>query len=222
MTTRAAVLIAGAVGSWLAFTWNAGPWRGGSASPRLGISQGQRSVCGRPWSEGWVVSPDSVGPIPMAGLTAARLRSICPEVRYTERTNIEDVLRLRVMEGILEFSADPMLNGRIGSVEVRAPGVRTSGGLGAGSSVGELRSAYGALLVCFSEGRGAYAVPRNAPRWGVGFILEPFAAVTRAGRGWIENGDTLRASDRVPDSTRVAAILVWRVSSRRARPAGAP
>lgn len=213
MHSRAAVLAVVALGGGLALLWTGAPCCVGLLAGHSGPSRSQSTVCGSAPGRRWLVSPDSIGPIPVRGLTAERLRGVCPEVAFSADRLPEAALELRAFGGSIVFLPVPAPDGRIQAIEVRTPWPRTRGGLGVGSSVGQLRSWFGPLLVVFAEGAGAVAVPRREPSGGLGFMLEHFDEVSRAGSGWV--ADTLRASERVPAWVRVTAIRVWPAGSRR-------
>jgi len=181
----------------------------------------QAVACSASRSRRWVVSPDRIGPIPIAGLTIERVRQLCSDARDSLGTldshNIPSVVLVRFDGKVLFYPqvARPELSavasGPVSSVVVEARSVRTAHGLGVGSSLGDVRARYGSVLIVYDELLGAEGMPRH-PRGGlprrIAFVLADFDAVTRAGGGW--EGDTLRYSARVPSSIRVQAIEVWR------------
>lgn len=179
--------------------------------------QARGVVCGAPGTRRWLVTPDSIGPIALEGLTIEGVRRQCPDARDSVSREVNQnraVLVLPAFAGKVVFVPaeyrpewGAVARGRVGSVVVRTMSIRTPEGLGVGSTLAELRARYRRILVVFDEGIGATAVPRAAPGAGIGFVLRGFDVVTQAGGGWV--GDTLRLSNRVPDSTRVEAIQVW-------------
>lgn len=173
--------------------------------------------CSTPAGLRWVVSADSVGPVPLEGLTIEALRSACPQARDSFDANATDspVLLLARWGGGVQFFglgpiADSIPRGEVGTVLVTTPEIRTRQGLGVGSRLDAIRRSLGPQLIGFSDPEGAVAAPRGNPASGVLFVLEGFEAVVRQGGGW--RGDTLARSDAVPGSTRVTAIVAFRPS----------
>jgi len=181
-------------------------------------SQSPRAFsCSTPAGVRWLVSADSVGPIPLEGLTIEVLRSACPQARDSFDANAarSPVLLLARWGGGVQFFGlspvrDGIPRGEVGSVLVTTPEIRTRQGLGVGSTLEAVRRELGPQLIVFGDEVGAEAARRSNPANGVLFVLEGFEAVVRQGGGW--QGDTLARSDAVPGSTRVTAVVAFRPS----------
>jgi hypothetical protein len=142
------------------------------------------------------VSRYGVGPVRL-GMTAAALRSACPDARDTTWLGDEG-MRERGLG--MTLSGTPLLAVLAGDsvqrIVVDSAGVRTAAGAGVGSRLADLRTRYGRMCAGLGEGRVAVWFP-NAP--GISFALD--SADTR---GWTPPAPP----DSLADTARVASFWV--------------
>lgn len=170
-------------------------------------------VCGRPHSMPWVITADSVGPIPLKA-SVEEVRLLCPEARDTVDAlfNYGAVLipgfgsALRVEPLSFLYIRDTVPRGPMGVVVIETPLVRTVDGLGVGSTLGDLRRLLGPMLILAEPELGVFAVPRSNPRGGREFKVGGLDATAVPG-GWA--GDTLANSNLASDNLRVTRVQVW-------------
>jgi hypothetical protein len=145
---------------------------------------------------------DRLGPARL-GMTAAALRQATPATRDTTWTR-EGTAERGVVVPVGAGRALALLAGdTVARIEVRDPAARTREGFGVGSTVGELRAAFGAACADVAEGEVVVWFPR-AP--GVSFALD--VRPPREAR-------TARAQpDRIPDATRVTRWWLRRGTDR--------
>ncbi len=177
------------------------------------FAQSDTIRCGRPARARWVISADSVGPISL-GATFEDLRAMCPGVRDSVDALLHKfaALVLPGFNGRVWIDPPPAasysprsLQGSIWSVVVEAPDVRTTEGLGVGSTLQDLRRRFGSMFVIPWPDVGVYVVPRANPRTSVLFFLDGFDP-ERVPGGWAK--DTAVYSDSVTGSAVVRRLLV--------------
>ncbi|HYW08346.1 MAG TPA: hypothetical protein VE913_15415 [Longimicrobium sp.] len=110
-----------------------------------------------------------IGPVRM-GMTGAALRAACPEARDTTWRGAEGMEEKGMA---VTIGGEPVVAVTAGDsvrrIVVERAGIRTAGGLGIGSTIGELRARMG--RICADEAEGAVAVwSPSAP--GVSFGLD--------------------------------------------------
>jgi len=188
---------------------------GRRAEPTLGAASAA-ATCSADSIARWVVTPDSLGPLPIDSLTVEHVRRVCPSARDSQDLDLNGGVPVLVLPGtsggvlfipVWGVQSTGVARGYVASVQVTTAAIRTRDGLGVGSTLEEVRKRLGSMVVVFGEETGAMAVPRSDPASGIGFALQGFGMVSQAGGGWV--GDTLRSSDLVPGATLVDAIHVW-------------
>jgi hypothetical protein len=143
-----------------------------------------------------VVTRYGVGPV-RVGMTAAALRSACPEARDTswQQEGMKETGLVALPGGRRVVAV--VAGGTVQRIVTVDPGLKTPTGLGVGAQVAELRASYGRMCAGVGEGQVAVWFP-NAP--GLSFGLD-----TAATRGW----PAVRAQpDSIPDPTKIAALWV--------------
>jgi len=166
-------------------------------------------VCGRSKQHPWVVTEDSVGPIP-ATISLDEVKRLCPGAR-----DVVDSLVPYAAVAIPGFDSKLLVaeteaavpSGRMSVIIVRTPLVRTRQGLGVGSTLAGLRQRLGPMLVLGLNEQGFFAVPRSRRNSRVQFRLDGFDPAAVPG-GWTP-ADTAAQSDLVPGTARVVEIQVW-------------
>lgn len=166
-----------------------------------------RLICGRDES-GWLITQDSVGPI-STGVTFERLRRLCPEGRDSF-IEPDMYVGFRVPQFVPPLWVDalptetlPRPSGRVALIWIRSPVLRTPEGLGVGSTLSQIRSAFRGTRVLLDNERGIMAV--SPSRSGVWYIL-PDARLAMARGPW--HPDSGVAAEELPGSLRVGEIGV--------------
>ncbi len=169
------------------------------------------AACGRSLRHVWVVTPDSVGPIP-ASASLDEVRRLCPGARDVADSLLPYFAVAVAIPGfddkllVAEMKAG-VPGGKASVIVIRTPRVRTREGLAVGSTLTDLRQRLGPMLVFALNEEGFFAVPRSDPKSRVQYRLEGFDAGAVPG-GWTP-ADSAAHSDLVPGRARVTEIQVW-------------
>ncbi|HYH83344.1 MAG TPA: hypothetical protein VEX86_26355 [Longimicrobium sp.] len=148
-----------------------------------------------------VVTRYGLGPV-RVGMPLDALKAACPEARDTTWGGQEGMTEtgLVVMPGGRRVVA-VTVDGAVQRILIDQPGLKTAGGAGVGSQVGELRTRLGKMCAGAGEGRVAVWFP-NAP--GISFGLD-----TAATKGW---PPARMDPDSVPDTVAIGSMWVRRGS----------
>jgi len=206
--------------AWIiaAITWFAcrreGQELGNKTLPHSLSSQGP-SRCGWPAQTPWVLSSDSLGPLPLKS-TIESIRAHCantiesgmPLTSHAELSITGFNPPLQVLPLMPLGPGDTQAGGQVMRFVIMDPSVMTAEGIGVRSTIGQIRRAYGAIVVVNTMDEG----------YEVAVISRPGLSFTFYGQfdegflgGWGENM-LARRPEELPDTLRVERLNAWSVN----------